>query len=299
MKKLLTIVTSIGLALALTGCKKKKLKIDLKDKGPCIGNGYENHNWYDEYNRFIPVKKYETIYDEKNNKVYDLEYMWFNRKEWSQLDHMTEYVYDDNGLLIKSLKSLDYSYNTLSKAYRYEEYEYNGDKLITKKEYSKANGLESTETYTYDSFGNVSSVTYNGTSKWKREYTYNSNNQKTSVLYYEYNTKTNGYNDAIIENSYEYDEKGNLIVYAHTNTGGYNNVYDAYSYKEVYTYDSNNKKREKLGYILKNGEYIERAKFIYDYYENGNCKDLTCYIKKDGEWANNYKLVYFTTIYND
>lgn len=303
MKKLLTIVTSIGLALALTGCKKKKLKIDLKDKGTCIGNGYERYKWDSDLNCWKPIIKYEKITDEDNKTLYEVSYMWYKKHKWTQLMGKTEYVYDEKGLLIKKLDSSDWGYNTLSENNRMKEYFYDGNVLVSMKESTPTLGIVSVENYTYDAKGNLSIVIVGkneGTPSYKREYVYNENNLITKTLYYEYDGPTQSYKDPIDEKTYEYDEHNNLITYCEVNTLGYtDDLYGGCDTKTVRTYDKKNRMIEASGYIIEKGTEKLTTKITYEYFDNGNLKSETVSILFNGEWVLDRKLVFFTTIYND
>lgn len=303
MKKILTIMLSLGLALALTGCKKKKLKVDLKDKGLCIGRSYERYSWDIELKKWEPYEKDERIYDEKGNLLYDLTYIWKKKDKWTQLTHKKEYVYDDNGLLIKTLSSFDYSYNTLRENNQIEEFTYEGSTLKSKITRTKTLGVVDIETYAYDSKGNISTVIVEknaGVPSYKKEYVYNESNLKTKVLYYEYDTKTQNYKDPIDCEKYEYDEKNNLITYYHVNTDqSINEIYWGSDYKEVSTYDEKNRRIETTGYILENGNASIAAKYTYDYFDDGNRKSFTVSTYLENEWILRYKVIHTATIYDN
>ena len=299
----LKIVLGLGLLTCLFGCGKKKLKVDLKDKGLCVSTGYERYTFDSNTNKWKPYHKYEIIYDENGKKLYDLIYIWYKKDKWTHLEDKDEYIYDDNGLLIKKISSYDFSHGVINEGNRTIEYEYEGNVLKTTTERTKTLGLLNKETYSYDSNGNISCIITEKTGSnpsFKREFIYNENNLKTKTLYYEFDSSSSTYKDPIDEDIYEYDENNNLITYYHKNTEkGINEVYWTSDYKEVSTYDSNNKKIETIGYTI-NGENVQMAaKFAYDYFSNGNTKSVTVSRYINDEWVISYKNVYLQTTYNN
>ena len=299
----LKIVLGLSLLTCLFGCGKKTLRVDLKDKGLCVSIGYERYTFDSNTNKWKPYHKYEIIYDENGKKLYDLIYIWYKKDKWTHLEDKDEYIYDDNGLLIKKISSYDFSHGVINEGNRTIEYEYEGNVLKTTTERTKTLGLLNKETYSYDSNGNISCIITEKTGSnpsFKREFIYNENNLKTKTLYYEYDSSSATYKDPIDEDIYEYDENNNLITYYHNNTEKViNEVYWTSGYKEVSTYDSNNKKIETIGYTI-NGENVQMAaKFAYDYFNNGNTKSVTVSRYMNNEWVISYKNVYLQTTYNN
>ena len=198
----------------------------------------------------------------------------FNKQD-NPVDRMT-YVYDKDGNLTeenlylgteiiqirnlykynnKNQKVSDIRYDKDSNIIFHTEYEYDGDKLITKKVTNGNNETEYLEKMSYNAKGELEMKTtldnFDGIETIER-YEYDDNGNKISRT-----VEKN--NELYMKVNYAYDEKGNLIKLAVMDNT--ENPVDTRTY--TYTYDEKGNWTEKV--ITINGEkkFIEKRSIIY------------------------------------
>lgn len=196
---------------------------------------YEDSQEYLSHFRYVPIKIYPSYYDESEHRITNhIEYVLNSNglptsviSSYGGSDKYTvEYVYDDEGRIIKEFNS------TSSNPYSFEyEYDLNGN-LVKR-------------TYTYS--GNISTI----------EYTYNSLNQ----LIEELSTDANGETSII---QYKYNSRGNLIEKVYS-WSVHKYLYDSHDrlVSDVRTYSNGNKDILEYTYDINGNLTMEVNKYAY------------------------------------
>lgn len=205
--------------------------------------------------------KLEWAYDEYNNMTRYSIYNYSNGE--CTTVYTTEYVYDDNGNLVKKFAYADDG-NTADAAASgaidsfndWEQYEYDANGNQIKVEYCSNNGyVESWKIMEYDQYGNMIETTRyesDGTIMWKYGYEYDANGNIIKEIDYD--------RDGNIHNVYQcrndYDSSGNRISYIEYDSDG--NV----KFQEEWKYDET---RNVIEYVIyEKGIICEMTEWKYE-----------------------------------
>ena len=300
MKKILTISLGLLFAFGLFGCKSKDFNyIEPKTPGEYSYDGkgrLETRITYNSnYGEFGPIARYDGIYDENNNLVFQYWYSYDSESEDRlRFSQAYEIKYKDGkkDTIISYLKNDE----KVRRSGKYE-YKYDGDKLKTIIDYGSNYNTgsfykQSTEEYTYDEKGNVKTITHllvkdeniKGISNYIYEYTYDSNDNVIKTLF---KTRARSKDEWMDTECYEYtyDSNGNVLTEImksdRTNSSSIPWINE---YKKEYTYDSNNNETLVIEYDY-NEDWIESSKKESFYDSNNNKIDYKYYKMNNNSWS--------------
>lgn len=223
------------------------------------------YHFIEEFGEHKPELKYKNIYDNKGNKIEEVQY---GRK----LNTVTTYSYNKMGDRIDEEKKINGI--SLKTTYKYK-YNETGDKIKVT-EYDNGGDRVRTTTYKYDERGNeVEKQVYHGASyghnrsDYKDIYEYDYQGNQTRWIFYEYDEEGNetvrwDFEIVKTRRTYEYDEEGNKIEEI------WYDAEDELGGKYTYKYDEEGNEVEETKYEYKSisGEIkeIPIVKKIYEYY---------------------------------
>ncbi|MCD7820104.1 MAG: hypothetical protein LUH07_13820 [Lachnospiraceae bacterium] len=236
--------------------------------GDLLSSAYENSNGvnyilnqnsYDADHHCTEIISYDSdgMTESINEYTYDSEGNCQSLRRYTynngELESVDAYTYRANGDTL-SLLSYDGSGNLTMR----HEYSYDENGLLAAEVYGDGEGMILYQEYTYDTKGNVISLT-----------NYDSNGELTGSYVYRYNE--NG--DLLLRKScdssgqaqsfyeYTYDEDGMLLDEKRYNVSG------VVSYNCTYTYDANGNRLSKTEY---GSDGIEERRYVYTYDTYGN-----------------------------
>ncbi len=288
------------MAIAFSGCASNKDKI-IEPKTPgeydYSGKGYLESKI--TYNGKTKEKnRIDTIYDENGNIMYIYKYSYDKEtKDATCLTTISKMFYENN----KKTKEVNYTKEDGSlKKESKTEYKYDGDKLSKIINYLVGN-KESfykwwTEEYTYDSKGNMTTLTHEmakdeewkGRCNYKNLYTYDDNNNLIEMHSYAKYSKEYVEDELYV---YTYDEYNNMTSESFY-TGRYSSVW-LNEYKNEYKYDDKNRETVMIQYDSKDYETWEMCgKTETSYDTNNNKTSVVKYKGVEPYWNYNGKTEY-------
>lgn len=227
-------------------------------------------------------EKVEFAYDEKGNKILEIEYRWNSEQgTWGIADQKTEYTYYDSGKLktgtCTQRRNEDWSDYRKSELFCDSDGRYAYVIYYTWSDTNDTLDFYEKQVFTYDDKGVATEVIYEWdetscTWQWdgdcKRELIFDENGNITLSVSYHWNSKTNSW-ECHWKEEWSYDDKGNCTEHfsgyasgdgtwpSYTST--YENIYDdngnlAYVYHE----------RETTIYYYSYGDYTEVSKVKID-----------------------------------
>lgn len=192
-----------------------------------------------------------TIYNEKGERKESYDYA-----EDRSIEEKTEFVYNDDGLIVK-----ENCFNSEGKIIR---------AVILK--YNEAG--EEVERSTYDENGNLDRkevTNYNENGKIAEKKTYKSDGSLESRFTCDYNQKGdmtfkyyNEDGELTLENNYIYDENGNTVQENSASTGAYLN----YTSKQLISYDDFGEVIKRTSYV--NGDLKSETTYEFEFDQNKN-----------------------------
>ncbi|MFK5855716.1 MAG: T9SS type A sorting domain-containing protein [Bacteroidota bacterium] len=241
------------------------------------------YGWDDNINDWIPNNKTDKLFNEFNNPILEINNYWhIDSNQWISTDKYEYEYYEDSNIKLEKFTEKDYATNEWICKWK-TEFNYNSNNQLQLKIYSTyvtdSNMSEAyrTEEFTYYSFGKLDTYLEkrlnHNTLLWtdmnKSIYTYNNNNQDSTILFLSLDYATYSLiNDARIVNFY--------------NSNGFDKI-DQLSYwdkfenhwrfdsKEESNYDNYGKKI----FLIRSRWYsdlewhqINKREFGYDYNDN-------------------------------
>ncbi len=213
-------------------------------------------------------------------------------------DYKEEYAYSNGNLSYMGYSTWDntlYTWDTLF----FGRTEYNTNGLLTLREKVFDSGFMHDKTeYSYDDeermVEEIQSDWDYATGSYvygtKQTYSYDESDNRTSWLEYEWNQTTNEWEGSYIIN-YEYDTAGNRIYRERLDIDSTNTF--VLSWKNDYTYNSNNQLTYKISHQWENTDSIwiksYQCNYEYDAYENTIYEDKLLWDSTANEWVFDYQ----------